>query len=771
MSTPTVQLKITRIEEKKALYTKRAKDAREKNRPDIEKIWLDEIKVLDEEYDQLVSKSRVDAVTTKSPSPESRQTTAKNQRRLRQLNNQIQYIERKIAIHTERNEQQAVDKQTALLNTLLEEKSRLETPSPQPTTQKPPLQTLSDNQSSEEKAPQPVATTRALSSNDQKKINQLNADIAHADKMIKEYQKFKSPKAETWIGRKFQLLAQRDQLLQSRRPQTPPPLPARPDKPKPQVNEVIVAAQSINNQVRVLDLEISHADKMIREYQKYQSPKADQWIQRKNDLLARRAQITGQSNKPTAATNTQQNAGVKKRLNVIAIELAHADKMIREYQKYNSPKVNDWIYRKNALLNEKAQLEGKAISTPARPPVAPQTVNRSQIKAQISELNNKARDADTRMRSALKQGNHQQANDYLRKRNQYNEQVKQLTASLTGATVASSNIRPPSVTTPQTPPKKPSTIPNKDTARASSLEKEIARKYLTTRNYTNEHAYMEVINTLLSQSKYQHLTPAKETLYDITHPSKLPPAGTVINNPYIRDCFKIKISDITLEGYTINDTIFDTSFPKDFDGMIDRINQNVSPAPELKYYKYLAHRDAIQLIPSDRSITKYNSQFAGAKLKNITIKNIKVNSKGALQGLFASDGSFENIHMENITVQTNSAHQIAILGLLSGTLDLSSPDGTPIHVNLLPLRLAGGNNIYINSFSSRSSYQYGSVNAGNSNAVIADNRQKMLKRGTYYQNFNMDDFFAAMRRSDPNTHVLTRIKEAAKMAGTLAKVV
>ena len=127
--------------------------------------------------------------------------------------------------------------------------------------------------------------------------------------------------------------------------------------------------------------------------------------------------------------------------------------------------------------------------------------------------------------------------------------------------------------------------------------------------------------------------------------------------------------------------------------------------------------------------------------------------------------------MENITVQTNSAHQIAILGLLSGTLDLSSPNGNPIHVNLLPLRLAGGHNIYINSFSRSSSYQYGRVDAGRSNAVINDNRRNMKKRGTYYKNFNMDDFFAAMRRADQNSNIIMRIKEAAKQAGTVAKVV
>ncbi len=788
MATTSLQMKINRLKEKKALYKKRVEDARKKNRPDIEKIWLDEIAVLDEEYKDLTT-HQTQSKSIAEDKPVSRnistqQLSAKDARRLRQLNNQISYIERKISIHSERGEQAAVNKQTALLNKLLQERATLTantaTRDPQTSPAKQP------------KTSQAKPTPRSLTPDQQKKLNSINADLTHTDKMIAEYQRFKSPKAEHWISRKYQLLSQKEAILAGNQPpSTPPPLPNKPTTPKAPSTQsapesvsrdAIAAAQTTNNQVRVIDLEIAHADKMIREYKKHNSPKVNQWIQRKNELLARRSRITGQRSQLSAGS---QGADSRKRLSVIALELAHTDKMIREYQKYNSPKANEWIEKRNDLLAEKALLEGRAAqpashqttshTATSQAPQTPQGTDRNAIKAQITELNHKSKDADTKMRTSLKQGNHQQANEYLRKRNQYNEQVKQLTASLSGATAPSVNTHT-TPTTPTTPTVSTTSHSSQgstqqSTGQASTLEKSIANKYLTSRTYSNEHAYMEVIDTLLKQGQYKHLIPAKETLYDITHASKLPPAGTTINNPYIRDCFKIKVSNVRLEGYTINDTIFDTSFPNDFNSMIDRINQHVGPAPKLKYYKYLAHRDAIQLIPADRSITRYNSQFAGAKLKNITIKNISIRSKGALQGLFASDGSFENIHMENITVQTNSAHQIAILGLLSGTLDLASPNGEPIHVNLLPLRLAGGTNIYINSFSRTSSYQYGRVNSGNSNAAIADNRQKMTKRGTYYKDFNMEDFFAALRRSDSTTHILTRIKESAKMAGTLAKVI
>ena len=758
------QAKINQILEKKKLYNKRVADARDKNRPDIEKIWLDEIKVLEEEYNELMAVQKGTDPIPKSVAVKAPQPSAKNDRKLRQLNNQIQYIKRKISIHSERGEQAAVHKQTALLNELLDEKEKLTKVQTQATTSKEPVTDTAT-------APTEKTKSVPLSASQQNKVNALNADIAHADKMIKEYQRFKSPKAQHWIGRKFQLVAQRDQLIKPGQPQIPPPIPVKetsnvkpnttkPSAVRPDIDNAQTAAFTTNQLVRVLDLEIAHADKMVREYTKYNSPKANQWIHRKNELLARRAQITGHTPKPSAPT---QEAAIEKRLRVIGLELAHTEKMIKEYKKYNSPKVHEWKDKRDNLLAEKAQLQGRPTPVTPHQPATTQTTDRNAIKAQIVDLNGKAKDADIRMRTALKQGDHKLANDYHHQRDQYNNQVKELTALLTGASVATT-------TTPQTPAT-PQTPISTSTGSADAVEKNIAHKYLTTRNYSNEHAYKEIIDILLTQGKYQHLTTAKETLYDITNASKLPPAGTMINNPYIRDCFKIKVSNVRLEGYTINDTIFDTSFPRDFNRKVDRINQHIGPAPELKHYKYLAHRDAIQLIPSDRSISRYNSQFAGAKLHDIVIKNITVNSQGSLQGIFASDGAFENIHFENITVQTASAHEIAILGLLSGTLDLSSSNGKAIHVNLLPLRLAGGRNIYINSFSRRSSYQYGKVNAGRSNAIIADNRQKMSKRGTYYSYFDIDAFFDAMRRSDSKVHILTRIEESAKMAGTVAKVI
>jgi len=665
MANNSLQAKLERIKQKRALYVRRVEDARQRSRVDIERIWLNEIKVVDEQYHQL----KIQQAGEDQASRQTYQPSAQKQRKLMQLEHQIQYVEKKIGIHKSRGEVQAAQEQVVLLHQLRQQRANVMGLSAQTLTQPP-------------SRPSGFVVNQA-------KLNAINADIAHADRMIDEYQKYKSPKAQQWIDRKNQLVTQRNKLTGAGGGQTN-------TSTRPSASD-IEAAHAANKDVRVLDLEIAHAEKMIREYKKYNSPKVNQWIDRKQELLARRAQRIG---KPTSKGVNLTEEGVTKRLRLIALEMRHADKMIAEYQKYNSPKQHEWIAKRKSLLAEKAQLEGGKSQEGTVSPI-PQT------------------------QPLVPQGSTDTTNN--------------------GASNAS--------------------------GLASAFEKSIGDKYYNDKRYSHEHAYREIIESLVSQAKYSDLAEAKETLYDVTNTSKLPPKGTTIDTPFIRDCFKIKVSHARLEGYTINDAIFDIDFPADFDKIIDRINPHVGYAPKLKYYKYLAHRDAIQLIPVDRSISRHNSQFAAAKLTNITIKDVTIRSKGSLQGLFASDGAFENIHMQNIAIQTNSEHQIAILGLLSGTLDISNKTGEPIHVNLLPLRLAGGNNIYITHFSSSSSYQYGTIDTKNSDVVLVDNRQKMTKRGTYYTDFDIDDFFVAMKRADPATNIHLRIKAAAEQAGMVAKII
>ncbi len=282
-----------------------------------------------------------------------------------------------------------------------------------------------------------------------------------------------------------------------------------------------------------------------------------------------------------------------------------------------------------------------------------------------------------------------------------------------------------------------------------------------------------VIKFLL-ETRFSELKAAENQLFILKGNTAPPPDGSVIDQPFIRDAFKIFQSNISLKNYTVKDTIIGSEFSKAFDKRVKEINAIVGNGgngkKQLAAFKKLAHRDAFQLIPQDSdNISRSWSQFAGAKLSNITMENITIHSKGSLQGIFSSDGAFENLHFKNISVDTQSAHQIAILGMLSGTLDLTTNSGEPVEVNLLPLRLGGGRNIYIKSFASSSSYQYGEIKRGSSNANITDNRQQEIKRGKYYTDFDMDHFIKIIK-TNPKSNLnefLDHIENSAERSGTL----
>lgn len=286
-------------------------------------------------------------------------------------------------------------------------------------------------------------------------------------------------------------------------------------------------------------------------------------------------------------------------------------------------------------------------------------------------------------------------------------------------------------------------------------------------------ASSSVIDHLL-ETRFGELKSARQQLFTLKNNTTPPPPGSVIDQPFIRDIFKIFQSNILLKDYTVKDSIIDSEFMVAFDQSVNAINTIAGTVSgnqkKVQFFKKLAHRDAFQLIPQDsQNISKAWSQFAGAKLSDITMENISIHSDGSLQGIFSSDGAFENLHFKNISVDTQSAHQITILGMLSGTLDLTNNSGEPVKVNLLPLRLGGGRNIYIKSFSDRSSYQYGEIDSGNSNANISDNRKEKTKSGKYYINFDMDKFIQLIRiePKDNLSEFLDHIESSAEQSGEL----
>jgi len=121
MANNSLQVKFDRIKQKRALYVRRVEDARRQSRADIERIWLHEIKVLDEQYRQL----KMQQSSEDQASRQTYQPSARKQRKLMQLEHQIQYVERKIGIHKRRSETQAAQEQVVLLHQLRQQRANV----------------------------------------------------------------------------------------------------------------------------------------------------------------------------------------------------------------------------------------------------------------------------------------------------------------------------------------------------------------------------------------------------------------------------------------------------------------------------------------------------------------------------------------------------------------------------------------------------------------------------------------------------------------------
>lgn len=450
---------------------------------------------------------------------------------------------------------------------------------------------------------------------------------------------------------------------------------------------------------------------------------------------------------------------VMRRINVLLNEIARDERILAQHKANNN---QAGINKYEAIVRNKKQQLARLQNRPAPAGPAPSGQgqnNNRRIRILLNELNR-----DKRILAAHQQnGNAAGVAKYQQIVKQKLEELARLRSgnSGPGGNPGTPNT-PGTVVVPQTPGV---------TAPSSRDDRDIANKYRQSGNH--EHAYRDIINSMVKEPQFVNLAKSKDQLYVLNGFNTPPANGSTINQAFIRDCIKIMASNIGLKGITVIDGIFDTPFPAAFDHKVQRINALVGGArPALKPYKVLAHRDAFQLIPQDRTISPAWSQFAGAMLKDISLQNIRVQSQGSLQGIFSSDGSFQNLQLRDISVTTQSAHGVAILGLMSGTLDLSNTDGSPQHVELLPLRLGGYRNNYVIGFSARSSYQYGQVSNGNSNAVIKDNRQKKTKTGKYYTNFDMDKFIRLIQAATPvqksnQKAFLDLIESSAALSGDL----
>jgi hypothetical protein len=124
---------------------------------------------------------------------------------------------------------------------------------------------------------------------------------------------------------------------------------------------------------------------------------------------------------PQTVRNRLQN-----QIDQLTREILDATEKAWEAQKADKQQQNSfWLDEKRKLTTERTELQQKLHQTPAKDDsIKPQT--RQEIKAKIISLNKQAQVADKNMRHALENKELSQANSYLRQRNQFNTEVKNL---------------------------------------------------------------------------------------------------------------------------------------------------------------------------------------------------------------------------------------------------------------------------------------------------------------------------------------------------------
>lgn len=158
-----------------------------------------------------------------------------------------------------------------------------------------------------------------------------------------------------------------------------------------------------------------------------------------------------------------------------------------------------------------------------------------------------------------------------------------------------------------------------------------------------------------------------------------------------------------------------------------------------------AHRDAIQLIPSSPLMPR--SQYAAGTLERVNITGNHIRSRGALQGVFCSDGLLLNIVIRDNVIQTAGQHHITLNGLISGFISNNiDENGTPCPIRLEPLRIGGNpgtGNVWVVGFATGEDYRpVDEIVCADSINHVTDNRRggNRRKGDTYLTNFDLDGF-------------------------------
>lgn len=198
------------------------------------------------------------------------------------------------------------------------------------------------------------------------------------------------------------------------------------------------------------------------------------------------------------------------------------------------------------------------------------------------------------------------------------------------------------------------------------------------------------------------------------------------------------------KGLHIRDKILSSHFVDNFNSLIEKINafDNVEKMTRPIFnFRDVAHRDGIQLVP----ISTRSSQFYGEVMKHVVISGNTIESQGRLQGIFSSDGAFQDLQVTNNSIETEGAHTITVFGMLRGKIagntDLSGELLNPEKIKLYPLRLGGGENIQVMSFHNPQGLQSGDSDYYDYEAIdgqpVDDRRFTARHNATLWENVSL----------------------------------
>ena len=405
------------------------------------------------------------------------------------------------------------------------------------------------------------------------------------------------------------------------------------------------------------------------------------------------------------------NAEVSKRNTLISVlklkilrsELIEAKKLSRHYIEIKSLKRFYWINKLKLLRKRLGDIK------PA-------------IERQITTLNDNALIAHENMLTALANIEQQEASEYRKDRDHFNDEADKLTDAL----IAAIKVALIDSTTPLPLASSFSAAKvaedfrrnrNQDLAHRAIFKELLDGKYSedNVKNHPDKKAFDAIRRNILAPLCFIQNNSQIEDYYEKAIPvddidkQKFSEPKLKISNKkkfpsfFIRDFMGIRSKGgLKLKNWLIEDSVIDSEFANDFDDLVVDINAYLTPNA-VKKFKDVAHRDVMQLIPAPNS--SGSDQMAGAMMSDVEIEDNIILSQGQLNGIFGSDGAFKNLNIRNNHIETKGEHTISINGMLSGSLENNTDTfGRPLKakkIKLLPLRIGGGANIYIIGFKNK----------------------------------------------------------------------